>query len=191
MYVLPLAFPDIERRIWVKENALTASECDGIVGAVGPYERAQVGYPEARPDEARACDTAVVGWGREFEWLYERLGALAAEANNEAFGFDLFGVFESASVARYEAGGHHDWHIDLGTGPYACRKLTVLVQLSGRDEYRGGSFELHPTVEHPYPVLVDKGDAVVFPTWVPHAVQPLTEGTRSSLVAWVGGPPFR
>ena len=191
MYILPLAYSDTDQRIWAKQQALTANECDRLLDAVGPYERAQVGYPDSRPDEARACDTAPVGWSPDVDWLYIRLGDLATEANQEVFGYDLFGIFESASVARYQAGGHHDWHIDLGTGPYACRKLTVLVQLSARDEYGGGSFELHPTVEHPDPVLVDKGDALVFPTWVPHAVQPVTEGARSSLVAWVGGPPFR
>jgi PKHD-type hydroxylase len=35
------------------------------------------------------------------------------------------------------------------------------------------------------------GSVIVFPSYVHHRVKPVTKGTRYSVVAWYGGPPFK
>lgn len=65
--------------------------------------------------------------------------------------------------------------------------MTVL--LSDAAEFDGGRFELgaHAGVEAP----MQRGDAVVFPSYLRHRVTPVTRGVRVALVGWFTGPPFR
>jgi len=37
----------------------------------------------------------------------------------------------------------------------------------------------------------DLGTMVIFPSYVPHRVVPVTSGTRKALVVWAAGPAFR
>jgi PKHD-type hydroxylase len=40
-------------------------------------------------------------------------------------------------------------------------------------------------------IKTDRGDVVIFPSFIDHKVAPVTKGTRYSIVAWYGGPPFK
>ena len=35
------------------------------------------------------------------------------------------------------------------------------------------------------------GTVIIFPSYTHHRVSPVTKGTRYSVVAWYGGPPFK
>ncbi len=126
-------------------------------------------------------------------WVMDRMIALVAQANRQAFDFDLTEFAESAQVARYgaEVQGHFDWHSDIGAGTFAARrKLTVVVQLTDPDAYEGGALELCPdsaVVAVPRAI----GHATVFPSFVLHRVTPVTAGVRWSLTLWAHGPAFR
>ena len=86
-----------------------------------------------------------------------------------------------------------DWK---NTQPFH-RKLSVTVQLSSPDEYEGGDFEFDfsnvemGTRRHPLKELSGKGSMVIFPSDTFHRVNPVTKGTRYSLVIWCVGDPFR
>jgi PKHD-type hydroxylase len=126
-------------------------------------------------------------------WVMDRMIGLVAQANREAFGFDLTDFAESAQVARYgaEAQGHFDWHTDIGAGALAARrKVTVVVQLSDPGSYEGGALELRPD-GHVITAPRALGHATVFPSFVLHRVTPVTIGVRWSLTLWVHGPAFR
>ena len=86
-------------------------------------------------------------------------------------------------------GGHYSWHhdIDWNRDDGLDRKLSVTVQLSGADEYEGGDFSFSEC-QSPYEREKEKGTVLVFPSYLQHAVQPVTSGTRRSLVAWFEGP---
>jgi len=68
-----------------------------------------------------------------------------------------------------------------------------VCQLSSPEEYEGGEFEMQPlhlnapAQEH----LRTQGTVLVFPSFVVHKVNPITKGTRHSLVAWMEGPKWR
>jgi len=82
------------------------------------------------------------------------------------------------------------------------RKISVTCQLTDGSEYTGGelqfdtrSYDPHMRDEDKHVItskeILPKGSIVVFPSFVWHRVQPVTRGTRYSLVIWNLGYPFR
>ncbi len=67
----------------------------------------------------------------------------AAQMLNQGYQFDISGFGTGCQIARYTADvkGHYDWHIDLGTGRFSQRKLSLSVQLSAADGYDGGDLD--------------------------------------------------
>ena len=77
----------------------------------------------------------------------------------------------------------------LGT----VRKISVSAILN--EDYEGGELQfktLTPMCEEQISTVKGKkGDIIVFPSYINHRVTPVTKGTRYSIVAWYGGPPFK
>jgi PKHD-type hydroxylase len=126
----------------------------------------------------------------ETTWIYARLFDSLTYLNNQYFKFDLFGMVEGLQFTKYEApSGHYGQHIDKLSGGIV-RKLSITVQLSDPNDYEGGELNLiydgDPTV-----ISKEQGYLSVFPSYMLHQVQPVTKGTRYSLVCWVSGPPFK
>jgi PKHD-type hydroxylase len=126
-----------------------------------------------------------------FQWLYERIAALAQGFNSRFFGLELSGIEQALQVARYDAArqGGYDWHTDFGTAEQT-RKLSISIQLSHGAAYAGGDLELDVSTEVTKAGR-ERGLAIAFPSFVRHRVAPVTAGVRYSLVAWVHGPRFR
>ena len=96
-------------------------------------------------------------------------------------------------VAEYsaEGGGHYGWHHDVewnGQGG-RDRKLSVTVQLSAPTDYVGGDFDFEEVKTTAN--FRAKGTVLVFPSYLRHAIHPVTAGTRKALVAWFLGPRWR
>lgn len=135
--------------------------------------------------------------GPKFDWLYERIVEKVKLANNEHFRFALVGLGEPVGYLRYTAptteqptAGHYNWHQDFGGGPYSLRKLSMVIQLSDPSEYDGCRLNL--CNDGPWECgYIQQGDALMFPSWTPHEVTPITRGERRALVVWVTGPQFQ
>lgn len=114
-------------------------------------------------------------------------------ANRNAFNLH---IYKKADVQFTEylatEGGHYNWHhdIDWNRNDGLDRKLSVTVQLSSFDEYKGGDFNFSEC-ESPSVQLKEKGTVLVFPSYLQHKVTQVTKGTRKSLVAWFEGPKWR
>jgi PKHD-type hydroxylase len=54
------------------------------------------------------------------------------------------------------------------------------------DEFTGGELEIMGEV-----MEIEKGDAVIFPSYLPHSVAPVKTGSRLSLVSWLYGPQWK
>ena len=137
-----------------------------------------------------------IGWlpqDSEFDWVYEKISGMTREANDKLWHFDLTGMSEQAQYTVYDGGeeGHYDWHIDLGgdSGP-ARRKISVVVQLSDPEKYEGGDLKLKIKRDETS-VWRQQGGVCIFPSFFLHKVDPVTKGTRKSLVLWNSGPPFK
>ena len=143
-------------------------------------------------------------------WIYKEIHPYVHKANkNAGWNFDWVRS-ESCQFTKYKLNQFYDWHCDSWDKPYEkegpekgmIRKLSVTCQLTDGSEYTGGelqfdtrSYDPHMRDEDKHVItskeILPKGSIVVFPSFVWHRVQPVTRGTRYSLVIWNLGYPFR
>lgn len=126
----------------------------------------------------------------EHRFLYEKLAMYAVQCNTERYGFDVHGFMEPLQLMTYGHDDFFDWHLDFGVGVNSGRKLSMTIQLSDADEYEGGELQFMIN-QNVVSAPKDKGTMIVFPSFILHRVNPITAGTRKSIVGWVGGPPYR
>ena len=175
-------------------RAQSAAECESLIALCQAAPMKDAGL--VRQTTAPQIRRAEVSWRDdlpEAAWVMGHMMRLVAQANREAFGFDLTEFAESPQVARYgaEREGHFDWHSDIGAGALAAkRKLTIVVQLSEPQDYENGTLELQPD-SNIRQTPRDQGTAILFPSFALHRVTPVTKGTRWSLTLWSHGPAFR
>ena len=145
-------------------------------------------------------------------WIYKEIQPYIHEANKLAgWNYD-WNFSESCQFTKYKLNQYYDWHCDSWDKPYdkpedqnshgKIRKLSVTCQLTDGSEYTGGelqfdcrNYDPHMRDEDKHVLTVKeilpKGSIVVFPSFVWHRVQPVTKGTRYSLVVWNLGYPFK
>ena len=150
-------------------------------------------------------------------WIYKEIHPYIHEANQRAGWNFEWDWSESCQFTKYGVGQYYGWHCDSWDKPYSrppladgtrpidhgkIRKLSVTISLSHPDEYVGGNLEfdfrnqidwernrkakIKECVE-----IRPRGSIIVFPSFVWHRVNPVTRGTRYSLVIWNLGLPFR
>ena len=88
-------------------------------------------------------------------------------------------------ILKYTPGGKYGAHTDHGFG---CeRTLTVILNLN--ENYEGGDFVFfhQDNKTEMKRVSCKKGTVIMFPSnfLYPHAVEPVTKGTRYSIVSWL------
>jgi len=146
------------------------------------------------------------------KWIYKEIHPYIHEANKLAgWNYD-WNFSESCQFTKYKLNQYYDWHCDSWDVPYnkpedpnthgKIRKLSVTCQLTDGSEYTGGelqfdcrNYDPHMRDEDKHVLnvkeILPKGSIVVFPSFVWHRVQPVTKGTRYSLVVWNLGYPFK
>ena len=132
----------------------------------------------------------------DFNFLFDEIWKLASQGNDEWFNFHLsrlnflqFTEYNGGSNDEYQR--HHDvfW---LNNDPMYHRKLTCVIQLTDPSTYDGGNFEIYDLQDSPVPDAIRQRGTVLFiPSFTYHAVTPVTQGTRHSIVAWIEGPKWR
>jgi PKHD-type hydroxylase len=149
--------------------------------------------------ELRRSRVAWIGRSEKSAWIFERLSELVVRANR-TWKLDLTGFEEDLQYSVYdEPGAFYTWHQDGLDDDVATRKLALVVQLTDPDEYEGADLEMFDVVADWAPEDLGTwreqvrglGAVTAFPAFEYHRVTPLVSGRRASLVAWVGGPPFR
>ena len=87
-------------------------------------------------------------------------------------------------LLKYSIGGKYEIHTDhYSTSP---RHLSIIINLN--DDYEGGDLIFTDQSEKEIKRLkLGKGSLVFFPSnfMYPHSIQPITKGTRYSIVAWL------
>lgn len=175
-------------------EAFSPAECDQLVEVARAAPSCDAGLVRGETEHnLRRADLVWIDEVPETAWVMDRLIDLVRAANREVFDFDLSDFSESPQVARYgaEREGHFTWHSDIGDGRLASRrKLTLVTQLSDPGAYQGGTLEVWMNTNVASAPL-EKGTAVLFPSFALHRVLPVTEGERFSLTVWAHGTPFR
>jgi PKHD-type hydroxylase len=144
----------------------------------------------------RQSNIAFFTYNEASAWIFVRVADLVAKINSDFYGFELNG-FSCIQFTEYKAeeSGHYDWHMDTVFGAVdsennGMRKLSVSIVLN--EDFEGGDFQLHVGRESGAKTQPLKtGDGLIFPSFIPHKVSPVTSGARYSLVVWVCGPKFR
>jgi PKHD-type hydroxylase len=173
--------------VQARRGALSVEECDRII-ALGETAHEEAGGVEDGPSSYRVSRIAWLTPNPGTEWLFHRLASLHLEANRH-YGLDIVGFVDALQYTVYGAEQHFDWHVDLGPGSTSARKLSMSIQLSDASEYAGGALEFINVP--PHPEAVQRGTAIIFPSYLAHRVTPVTRGVRRSLVGWAYGPTFR
>jgi PKHD-type hydroxylase len=125
----------------------------------------------------------------ESAWVFERLEDVVNKLNLDYFNFDISGFGEPIQLTNYKDAdsGMYGWHQDYNAN--VSRKLSVVLQLSTPSEYEGGTLQIMS--DNICDIKKQRGLLVCFPSYMPHQVTPISEGTRQSLVAWISGPKFK
>jgi PKHD-type hydroxylase len=158
-------------------------QCERIIqlGLQGVSEEATIAG-EIK-DKRRSALVYPIGMDDNNEDIYRIIADRVARYNQFGFQFDVSGLSHSLQLLEYNEGDHYDWHIDIGPGEAAHRKLSVIVQLSSPDDYEGGEVIFKASeVERELPK--DQGQLAVFPSYILHKVNPVTKGKRYALVTW-------
>ena len=134
------------------------------------------------------------------DWIFHRLNNVIEGINNQFYNFDING-YESFQYTVYHGKekGKYDFHQDtimgknLPSDMYECRKLSVTFLLNDpKKDFKGGDFQINSGEEkNAESIPMNKGDIIIFPSFLIHRVAPVTKGTRKSIVVWVLGPKFR
>ena len=120
------------------------------------------------------------------------------QANAEFFKYNLE-YFQAIQFARYQDGGHYDWHQDASPMDLANegRKLSLTFSLTDDTEYDGGLLQFYngdkPYEDKDHDIEKDiksVGTVIVFDSRDWHRVTPVTKGVRYSIVCWTVGPNF-
>jgi len=136
--------------------------------------------------------------------LYEKLMP-HVERLNQSTGWNYsISRVEPLQLGIYKEGDHYDWHVDDDGTPYdntagpftgLVRKLSFSILLN--DEFEGGEFVMvknmatHDTRDIPILALNKTGRMILFPSFTPHKVNPVTKGVRYSLVGWCCGEKWK
>ena len=178
--------------VWA--GGFTGEECDLIkdIGEMCEFMDAKIGSGEDGNVDKDVRKTKIV-WiepNENNKWIFERMNELAAKINFDKFQLDL-AQFEGFQYSKYEVGHHYDWHNDMEfTPPHGLfRKLSFSLMLSNEDEYEGGNFliSISGSEAKTQPMKLQKGDLIVFYSYLPHKVEPVTSGERLTLVTWALG----
>lgn len=149
-----------------------------------------------RDDTYRRVETGSL-LGDDLDWLYQRVLDKMQLANDAHYRFNMVGLAEPIGYLKYSAvqaegeePGHYKWHQDFGGGLYSTRKLSMVIQLSDPSTYTGCRLQL--CNDGPWESnYLQPGDAIMFPSWTPHAVSNIESGVRRCLVIWFAGPQFK
>ena len=118
--------------------------------------------------------------------IYQQISYIVRKINDSMWGYSYTG-YEPFQYSEYKIGDHFDWHIDQNqfTGT-EIRKISFSLGLSNKNEYEGGDLIIKSSdQENNY--KLDRGDIVVFPSWMLHKVTPITKGKRRVVVGWGEG----
>jgi len=116
-------------------------------------------------------------------------------SNMTIFGFDLlpFNDYQSIFLNNYHAdqNGRYDYHFDgQSHNEVFTAKITILINTSEK-EYEGGGFFIFEGKEKEIKEYSKPGSILLFPSFLYHAVKPVTKGIRKSVALWAAGPHWR
>lgn len=172
--------------------AFTKAECNQIVEfAKHKYpKKSKVGTDErgGYDPNVRRVDEYTIELSENTKWIFDKVATAVSIANHEYYKFEIMGITHALQLLNYreDEKGFYDWHVDIGNGEAATRKISISVMLTDPSEYEGGDLILNN-----FGSIInssrEQGSINLFPSYLPHTVTPVTKGSRWVLVIWVHG----
>ena len=113
-------------------------------------------------------------------------------SNQKFFGFDLYEILDNQllnwNIYKKTNEVGYDWHCDRSKDHASDIKLTVILNLSEK-KHEGGQFYLNEcgVINE----ISEAGDVLIFKAFMPHKVDKITYGERTTLSLWLEGPCFK
>jgi len=200
----------LENNFWYFKSALSSKFCDEVVkyalskpemmGITGIRDKKNLSKKEIW--EIKRKRNSDVIW-LDDPWIMKEIQPFVHIANVNAGWNFKWDYSESCQFTKYKINQFYDWHIDtFKPQNNRQRKISMTCQLTDGSEYEGGELQfdfrdyspnLRDESNHLVTVkeILPKGTIVVFPSFLWHRVQPVTKGTRYSLVMWNLGEAFK
>tara|TARA_Y100001947_G_C10256859_1_gene268287 strand:- start:157 stop:708 length:552 start_codon:yes stop_codon:yes gene_type:complete len=180
-------------RYYYLTNAIAEKDCDNFLSQYSnnKFEEAKTGDTATR-EEQREYRQSEVQWLQPNNVIVRAIWSYVIDINTQHFKVNLTG-YEGVQFTKYKANGdNYKWHKDtLEKHDKTQRKLSVVVQLSKPEDYKGGELQLFNGMKEPEELPIkNQGSLIVFKSEEWHQVTPVVEGTRYSIVMWVNGPAY-
>lgn len=171
------------------EEALTEDECDTLIAWADSNDHTPGTIENGKIDQTiRNVDVYTLPVCDELMPIISKLALTASNANTYWWGYDIYHL-SAMELLHYTPGGHYVEHMDWGPG-HQTRKISVIAILSDPDDYEGGELFINRGGEK-IRVPNDRGNIIVFPSWLLHGVSPITKGDRWVVTGWIQGPAFK
>jgi PKHD-type hydroxylase len=168
-------------------SVFTLEECEQIISLALQTQEArdtELVLHASGVDSSICSATQISMDEQNFPGLYEHIKKVFIVGNFLKFHYTSMKI----QVMRYRKGdfymAHTDWSVNNNK-----RKLSMSIQLSPPDDYKGGEVLIHAGPES-LSISKEQGVGVVWPSWLLHESTPLMSGERWVLVAWAEGQPF-
>ena len=187
---------------WIYNKAIPEIVCDEIVTLFKNKEKIKA-YIAGNKVLPKIRQSSVI-FDRENLWIDHLINPFIKNANIKAGWKYAVDYPETHQFTEYKINQHYNWHIDENHEPYKTkdfkngkiRKLSMSLCLSDKNSYSGGKLLLS-AIDSGNKVKIfnveemkEKGSLIVFPSYTMHKVEPVTKGTRHSLVIWYLGNPY-
>jgi hypothetical protein len=175
---------------YVVRDAVTPAFCDRLIEE---YSKPEVEKePPYIGGNSKHVDLDIRNVQRLQLPLYAGIGAtltaIGLNVNNDIWKYHITHSNQSEFLI-YDIKGKYETHVDtFHAQSNETRKLTILVFLN--DDFEGGKFYIQNSHQRMYPEQ-KKGTVLIFPSFMPHGVEPITKGVRYSIVTWMVGPYFK
>jgi PKHD-type hydroxylase len=186
----------MKRNIIIAKKALDAKLCNHII-ELGKNQLQKGGVGDGSVNKkVRNSEVSFFYGSITYFNLYKPLLELVNHVNNQFYNFNLTEP-ETFQLTKYDEKnqGFYKPHVDgrYGNSPdEPVRKLSMSAQLTSPEYYEGGQLEFPDDKENFVEEDArEQGTVIFFPSYLKHGVQPVTKGTRYSLVSWFVGPSFR
>jgi predicted 2-oxoglutarate/Fe(II)-dependent dioxygenase YbiX len=192
----------IENQYHIVRNALPHDLCDHLVVESFVYNKAETAKVREGKDNFHT-DPMVRNTEVVFHPCKSDLGKFfkqnARTANKQANWFFNINRIETIQILKYQPSSFYNRHIDLsvptGKGYHQKqRKISCSLQLNEPNEYTGGELallDIRSKENDIHELHLNKGDLLLFPSFIPHSILPIGDGVRYSATAWIEGLSFR
>lgn len=183
----------LEEAIMVLEKRVPENFCNEIIEYVNHIDefedRGVMGDTESHKSDNRIVQGYNLSQNKISDIVFHRHANTIIKQNYMNYKFKFPQIQTSkltqVDVLKYTPGGKYNAHIDHG---FQCeRTLSVILNLN--EDYEGGDFVFfHQDCKTEMKrVSCKKGTVIMFPSnfLYPHAVEPITKGTRYSIVSWL------